>query len=380
MTHETFCELLPLYVVGALDGAELRKFEQYVASNRARCDSEIAEFQTVADQLAFAAPPAKPSPAVYHRVMAEIEEPQRARSVVVRAPKREKLDLGELIFRWLPWAAAAVLVVMLFNSSARLRDMRGTYAELQSHTAEQQATIALLTLQVGDLNARLDTQSNQSLAQAEQWRSTEVELRASAEQLRMKNEEQTRSLAIMQAGNAKQAAENADLMKVADKLRQDAEAMRKQMDAQKLQVASLEKNIADQTTQLAQQTAQVAQQAAQLDLVLDPAIRVAQLTDPKGKTKAVAKAYWHSIKQTGIVVASNLPPVLKGQGKALELWAICGKEAPVPVGLFWTDADGHGVLEIKLAKGIACVDKFAVTIEPAEGVLAPSGTMVLLGQ
>ena len=60
--------------------------------------------------------------------------------------------------------------------------------------------------------------------------------------------------------------------------------------------------------------------------------------------------------------------------------AIGGKEAPVPAGLFWTDANGHGTGEIKLAKQLAWVDKFAVEVEPATGVLSPTGTMILIGQ
>ncbi len=103
------------------------------------------------------------------------------------------------------------------------------------------------------------------------------------------------------------------------------------------------------------------------------------MADPKGQTKAAARVYWHDVKKSGVLVASNLQPVLKGQYKCLELWAICGSEAPVPAGLFWTDNTGHGVLEIKLGKQMACVDKFAVTIEPVGGVPAPTGSMILQG-
>jgi anti-sigma-K factor RskA len=132
-----------------------------------------------------------------------------------------------------------------------------------------------------------------------------------------------------------------------------------------LQVAALEK--------------QVGQQSASLDLVMDPAVRVSQMTDPSGATKGAAKVYWHDTKKTGLVVVSNLQAVIKGQGKDLELWAFCGDKPPVPAGLFWTDATGHGVAEIKLVKELACVSKFAVTIEPAGGVQVATGPVVLLG-
>ncbi len=103
------------------------------------------------------------------------------------------------------------------------------------------------------------------------------------------------------------------------------------------------------------------------------------MTDPKGETKSIARVYWHDAKKTGLIVASNLQPVIQGEGKCLELWVICGTEAPVPAGIGWTDATGHAVLEIKPGKEVACADKFAVTVEPAGGLPMPTGPMVLIG-
>src|ERR1700723_980274 len=62
MTHETFREMLPLYVIGALDGDELYHFERYVAENRDLCRNEVAEYQAIADQLALAPPSPAPVP------------------------------------------------------------------------------------------------------------------------------------------------------------------------------------------------------------------------------------------------------------------------------------------------------------------------------
>jgi anti-sigma-K factor RskA len=112
----------------------------------------------------------------------------------------------------------------------------------------------------------------------------------------------------------------------------------------------------------------------------DPAIRIAPLTDPKGETKATAKVYWQSEKKTGLMVVSSLTPVVEGQGKCLEIWAICGSEPPVPAGIGWTDESGSGNLRVKLAKDIACIDKFAVTVENTGGVSTPEGSIILIGQ
>ena len=117
MTHETFREMLPLYVVGALDGDELHNFERYVAENRERCVRELTEYQAVADQIALAAPVAKPSPGLYDRIAATVDTGKHhapaPAAVAVAAPARRTAPagsrLGWLIVRLIPWAAAAVL-------------------------------------------------------------------------------------------------------------------------------------------------------------------------------------------------------------------------------------------------------------------------------
>lgn len=162
----------------------------------------------------------------------------------------------------------------------------------------------------------------------------------------------------LKTANTKLDSGKSDLMRAAAELRE-------QISKQNQQVALLQQKVDEQT--------------GTLGLLMDPAIRVAQMADPKGQTKAAAMDYWHEGKKTGILVGSNLQPVLKGQGSCLELWAICGDEAPVPAGVFWTDKTGHGVLEIKLAKEMTCVDKFAVTVEPAGGVSAATGPIILFG-
>ena len=184
---------------------------------------------------------------------------------------------------------------------------------------------------------------------------------------------QARELNQLRAGNGglqheleTLRATNREMTDEKDALRRAAEEMRQQIERQSLQTAALQRRIDEQT--------------ASLDLVMDPAIRVAPLADPKGETRAVAKVYWHGTRKTGLMVFSNLVPVRQDQGKCLELWAICGNQPPVAAGIGWTDDSGHGVLEVKLAKDVACIDKFAVTVERAGGVPAPEGSVILIGQ
>jgi anti-sigma-K factor RskA len=353
MTHEAFREMLPLYVVGALDGDELHNFERYVAENREQCISELAEYQAVADQIALAAPSAKPSPNVYDRIATAIDEGKRPQPASAAAPaavptqraKQPGLTLGALIVRLVPWAAAAALAVVLMNLNAQLQSVT---SQLQAKTDAYNSLVATNKEQQGgltDLNSRLEAQGK--------------EFNGKIDQLRAKNIEQQHDLDALHAANKQLSDEKDGFLRAADR-------MREQLEQQNLQTAALQKKMDEETSSL--------------DLFMDPSTRMAPLVDPKGESKAIAKVYWNGGRKAGFMIVSNCSPVQQSQGKCLELWAICGSEPPVAAGVGWTDDSGHAVFPVKLAKDMACIDKFAVTVERAGGVPAPEGAPVLVGQ
>jgi anti-sigma-K factor RskA len=357
--------MLPLYVVGALDGDELYNFERYVAENRERCNVEIAEYQAVADQIALVAPAAEPSSSVYEGITAAIGEGKRAGEApapamapatapvpagpsVAGRGEREGSSFGTLVLRFIPWTATVVLVVLLFSAYGQLRavsrqleSMTSSYNDVLGKSQTQQGTLSQQRGSLADLTARVEAQAKE------------------LDQLRVRNNEQQHDVEMLRTANQELTDEK-------DKLLQAADQIRQQLERETVQTAALQKKVDEQT--------------AALDLVMDPAIRVVSLGDPKGETKAVAKAYWHSVKKAGFVVISNITPVAQSQGKCLELWAICGNEPAVAAGIGWTDDSGHGILQVKLTKDIACIDKFAVTVERAGGVPTPEGSIILIGQ
>jgi anti-sigma-K factor RskA len=390
MTHETFREMLPLYVIGALDGDELYHFERYIAENRELCRNEVMEYQAIADQMALAAPSTQPSPTVYNRILAGIEEKKRPLETTapdpvpmfapVAAPTRvpvrpvaapasmpapvaapapsakprkdEGFNFGLFILRSLPWAATAVLAIMLYGANTQnhetkrlLQTTTDSYNQLLAKNNEQQGGLTNLT-------ARLDAQTREHTAQVQQFQEQ-------VDKLRVQNDEQQQNLKTLGAANRELDVEKAQLQRAADR-------MREQLEQQIQQTAALQKKTNDQ--------------AVSLDLLTDPTIRIAPLVDPKGEAKGTAKVYWQGERKTGLITVSNLTPVLEGQGKCLEIWAICGTEPPVPAGIGWTDQSGHGNLRVKLAKDIACIDKFAVTVENTGGVAVPEGQIILIGQ
>jgi anti-sigma-K factor RskA len=85
---------------------------------------------------------------------------------------------------------------------------------------------------------------------------------------------------------------------------------------------------------------------------------------------------WHATAG-GVFVAAGLPAA--PAGKAYQLWAIAGSDAPVSAGVFSVDASGAGSLAVRPLPGVATVSAFAVTLEPAGGLPAPSGEIYLHG-
>lgn len=133
--------------------------------------------------------------------------------------------------------------------------------------------------------------------------------------------------------------------------------------------------------QLAQEQAQLKEELARQESLVtifqDPATQVAALSGLAPAPEAKARILWHATAG-GLLVAQGLPPA--PAGKAYELWAITGTGAPVPAGVFAVDARGVGSLRVAPLRSGAPPDTFAVTLEPAGGVTAPTGSMYLVGK
>ena len=132
---------------------------------------------------------------------------------------------------------------------------------------------------------------------------------------------------------------------------------------------------------LAREEAQLKQELARQEslvaMLRDPATRIVALSGLPAAPEAKGRMLWHETAG-GLLVAQGLPPA--PEGKAYELWAMAGKSAPMPAGAFTVDARGIGSLRVSPLRGGEPPDTFAVTLEPAGGVPAPTGSMYLLGK
>ena len=114
-----------------------------------------------------------------------------------------------------------------------------------------------------------------------------------------------------------------------------------------------------------------------LTMLSDPGTEIVALSGREPAPAARARMIWNA-PVGGLLVAAGLPPA--PAGKAYQLWAIVGKNPPVSAGVFTVDAKGTGSLRVPPLIGVGKVDVFAVTLEPAGGLPAPSGQMYLAGK
>jgi anti-sigma-K factor RskA len=117
---------------------------------------------------------------------------------------------------------------------------------------------------------------------------------------------------------------------------------------------------------------EVAGARAVAELLRDPATRVVALNGLAPAPNASGRVIWHE-KAGGRLYVTGLPPA--PPGKTYALWTIAGA-TPRPAGTFDVDPAGGA------ARPVAPTDDgpvkvFAVTLEPAGGVPAPTGPMVL---
>jgi anti-sigma-K factor RskA len=137
---------------------------------------------------------------------------------------------------------------------------------------------------------------------------------------------------------------------------------------------SYENRIAQLNREAAALREDLERQQQVLALVRDPRTEVATLSGLAPAPEARARVLWNP-PSGGLLVAAGLPPA--PADKSYQLWAIVGKNAPVPAGVFTVDERGRGSLRVAPLPGVGKVDVFAVTLEPAGGRPAPTGQMYL---
>jgi anti-sigma-K factor RskA len=171
--------------------------------------------------------------------------------------------------------------------------------------------------------------------------------------------ERRRGVALRWAGWAGLAAAAALLVVVNTQLSRTREEMRHLQD----RVATLQ--------------GELAERERMLGFLSDPDVRYVSLAGLKPSPEANAWLLWNPTTREGLLLARGLPA--PPAGHAYELWALAGTQ-PVPAGVFGVDTAGRGLLRLPALPPDRAFDAFAVTLEPAGGVPAPTGPMHLHGK
>ncbi len=140
--------------------------------------------------------------------------------------------------------------------------------------------------------------------------------------------------------------------------------------------ASLDR-IARLETEIDALRATEAEHAALIKLLEEPESGLVTLASLKPAPGASGKILWDKKAGRGYLWAAHLPR--DPDGKDYQLWAIEGT-TPRSAGVFSVAADGSALIPLDTLASPAQIAAFAITIEPAGGVPAPTGEMVLLGK
>jgi anti-sigma-K factor RskA len=142
------------------------------------------------------------------------------------------------------------------------------------------------------------------------------------------------------------------------------------------QVAELEVTHKELEASSQELKAAAARAQAVLDVLNGPQTVRVELSPDAAHPVPHGKAFYN--RDRGLLFyTANLNPL--PSDKTYELWLIPTEGKPVDVGIFNTDPQGNGqVILPPLPQGLTA-KAFAVTVEPAGGVPAPTGAMVLVG-
>jgi len=122
--------------------------------------------------------------------------------------------------------------------------------------------------------------------------------------------------------------------------------------------------------------AESARAQAALEVLTAPDTVKVELTAAAARPVPHGKAFYNASRGL-IFYATNLAAL--PAGRTYELWLIPSQGAPVAAGLFNSDSHGNGEVVLpSLPQGVTA-KAFAVTIERAGGVPAPTGPKVLIG-
>jgi anti-sigma-K factor RskA len=141
------------------------------------------------------------------------------------------------------------------------------------------------------------------------------------------------------------------------------------------QTQAAQRQLADVQTQLTRASVEIQRVSLTTTILAAPdVVRVDLKSEPK-VAGAVARAFWSRSRGT-LFTSHSLPPLPSSQ--VYQLWILTESET-LSAGLLSPDAQGRALI-VADPSTVDAPKAFAVTIEPAGGVAAPTTTPVLVGR
>ena len=137
----------------------------------------------------------------------------------------------------------------------------------------------------------------------------------------------------------------------------------------------LQTEIAQLSEAVKQTQQELARTRADRELLAAPEAHTATLSGTKMAERARARLTFDARTGRAMLMAADLPPA--PAGKAYQLWFIAEGKPPMPGSLFQPDARGQAEMHETIPPEGRNAAVFAVTLEPAGGVSAPTGEIYL---
>lgn len=316
LSEEAVLEMLPAYVLGALEVDEMLAVDDYLAAHPSLL-ARVAELEAAADQLALAAPPVDPPASVKAGLMARVQADASVRSMLsamdtqsartAAPPPAPARPLQEQPLPAPPLPRPNRREVAREGWVERLRDFLGGnffWPVLATGSMAALLVVAVYAAGVGNSAGTISAQLTEAQSRIAQLES--------------------------------------------------------EMDSLVQVNRQLEQQLANDRNQLA---------------IFANAERAVALAGTPDAPQA--SGIFYTGPESGLLVLRGLPPLPAEQ--TYELWLIPGEGAPVPAGLVQVAADGSNTFAIALAGQPTDYAAVGLSIEPAGGSPAPTGPIVLLG-
>lgn len=140
---------------------------------------------------------------------------------------------------------------------------------------------------------------------------------------------------------------------------------------------ALQAEIARLNSQPRETEEQIERDRAARALLATPDARMVALSGTPTAPRALAHIVYNLKTGEAMLYANGLPPA--PTGKAYQLWFIEENKPPMPGKVFQPDAKGNAEMKDQMPVEARNAKLFAVTLEPQQGVTAPTGDKYLLG-